>query len=46
MGAIYAGVKMVNGIPVDADGDPVTDGKSYVWIPPQAALERRTTCWR
>ena len=30
MGAIYAGVKMVNGIPVDADGNPVTDGKSYV----------------
>jgi hypothetical protein len=29
-GAIYAGVKMVNGIPVDADGNPVTDGKSYV----------------
>ncbi|MGA2786986.1 MAG: filamentous hemagglutinin N-terminal domain-containing protein [Verrucomicrobiota bacterium] len=29
-GAIYAGVKMVNGIPVDANGNPVTDGKSYV----------------
>ena len=29
-GAIYAGVKMVNGIPVDASGNPVTDGKSYV----------------
>ncbi len=29
-GAIYAGVKMVNGVPVDADGNPVTDGKSYV----------------
>jgi filamentous hemagglutinin family protein len=29
-GAIYAGVKMVNGIPVDADGNSVTDGKSYV----------------
>jgi len=29
-GNIYAGVKMVNGIPVDADGNPVTDGKSYV----------------
>jgi hypothetical protein len=29
-GAIYAGVKMANGVPVDADGNPVTDGKSYV----------------
>jgi filamentous hemagglutinin family protein len=29
-GTIYAGVKMVNGIPVDANGNPVTDGKSYV----------------
>jgi filamentous hemagglutinin family protein len=29
-GAIYAGVKMVNGIPVDANNNPVTDGKSYI----------------
>jgi filamentous hemagglutinin family protein len=29
-GAIYAGVKMVNGVPVDANGNPITDGKSYV----------------
>jgi len=29
-GVIYAGVKMVNGVPVDANGNPVTDGKSYV----------------
>ena len=29
-GAIYAGVKMASGVPVDADGNPVTDGKSYV----------------
>ncbi len=30
IGAIYAGVKMANGIPVDVDGNPVTDGKSYI----------------
>jgi hypothetical protein len=32
-GAIYAGVKMFDGIPVDANGNPVTDGKSYILNP-------------
>ena len=32
-GAIYAGAKMVNGVPVDADGNPITDGKGYVLDP-------------
>jgi len=29
-GLIFAGAKMVDGVPVDANGNPVTDGKSYV----------------
>ena len=46
-GAIYAGVKMVNGIPVDANGNPVTDGKIMFWIRvPRAAPGRQTANWR